>query len=350
MELNEDSHYAKINTLYSEYASLLNLNNVETKLQTIKNDIVIEICKVFYLNDKGFTYSKNEEKDAGKKHQKKIENQTYSYEIYMKALECIKTFSKGKVNENDNVNVEGESNFSGYVISSINRRLNYLKAQDTVKEKNSGVKISRDKILLVRRIKNEDMQLKRLGIINKEKREQKLMKLFGLTEEELKEFMPLVLGEATSLDATVSDEDDGKTLGDFQVSGFPSVEQLVENREVLEQTLDLIQSEWEKSKDSERVLSDALTADILGIMFGSGTLESGIKHEIITYDNLDVFRRYTFLNQEMVNNFFIDTTYKLPTQTEIGMLHGGMTKGGISRKLSRFYGKLEVNFDFTDYL
>lgn len=342
MELKEDSHYEKINSLYSEYASLLGQENVETRLQTLKNDIVIEVCKVFYLNDKGLTYLENSESNAELKHQKKIENQKYSYEIYMKALECIKTFSKTKSLEPLSNDEEKIDNFSGYVISSVNRRLNFLKAQDTIKDKNSGVKISREKILLVRRLKNEDMQLKRLGITNREKREAKLMKLFKLTEEEFKDLMSLALGEATSLDATVSDDEDSKTLGDFQESGLPSAEQLVENKEVLENTLNIIQNEWEQMDDTDRVLADALTADILGIMFGSGSVEEGTKHDTITYENLDIIEKYTFFNQDIVHKFFTDPTYKLPTQSEIGMMHGGMTKGGISKKLSRFYEKLKA--------
>ena len=329
MDKNEESHYEKINKFYSEYYDLLDKKNVEVALQKKRDEIIIEVCKVFYLNDKGFSYFDDE---IG--HEKKIENKKYSCEIVMTALNCIKVFS--------NKEEKHEEDFAGYTISSVNRKLNYLKAQDSVSEKNSGIKISRDKTLLVRRIKDENNHLIRLGIKNKEKREQVLQKKFNLTREELSDIMPLVLGESISLDATISDSEDGKTLGDFQESNFISAEELFENRETLCKTLQLIQEEWEKysKKEQDYLLSDALTVDILTNMFGSSFSENEKARKSYTNEIFDTLRSFSFFNQDILLRYFSDSSYRLPTQTEIGQLHGGMTKSGVSKKVSRFYEKI----------
>ena len=58
---------------------------------------------------------------------------------------------------------------------------------------------------------------------------------------------------------------------------------------------------------------------------------------------MDVFESFHFINQEMLRKYFQDSTYKLPTQTEIGLAHGGMSKSGVSKKLKRFYADLKLD-------
>ena len=341
MDKNEDSHFQKINGLYKEYCDLLSKDNVENALQKKKDEIVVEICKVFYLNDKGLTWNENENEEIRKKHEKKIENQKYSCEIFMKALECLKTFSKKKMNLSEKKKTDNTDDFSSYVISSVNARLKYLKAQDEVENKNSGVKISRETKLLVRRIKNEDMQLSRLGIKSKEKREAKLKRDFNLSDDEFNQLLPLINGEAVSLDTEISDGDESTTLGDFQKSIFPSTDELFENREQLSLVLDKIQAEWEKSNDSDGIMSDILTVFVLGTMFGSGAVDAETKRNNVKYDNQDILESYGFMNRKVLHDFFSDSSYKLDTWEEIGKKHGGMTKGGVSKKLSKFCEKLK---------
>ena len=42
MDNKENSHFDEINTLYFEFASLKNKENVENKLQVLKSSIIVE--------------------------------------------------------------------------------------------------------------------------------------------------------------------------------------------------------------------------------------------------------------------------------------------------------------------
>lgn len=330
MENTENNHFNKINNFYAKYISLLGKDNVEVALKTLEEKIATEICKVFYLDSKGFAYLDDEER-----HEKKIQNKEYSYEIFMKSIECLKYYSRKKNDET--------GNFASFTISSINKMLNSLKAQNTLEEKNSGVKIPREKNLLVRKIKNMDVQLLRDGIKNSRQREVVLQKKFDLTEKELNELMPLVRGEKISLNSVMSDDGERATLGDFQESNFTLPSDLLESKESITEIFTLIQKEWEKSNDTDRLLSDILTADILGNMFDSRSHDTGDYNANPDSESLDFLSSFSFFNQDMLTKFFTDFTYKLPTQTEIGQIHGGMTKSGISKKVSRFYEKVKNN-------
>ena len=45
----------------------------------------------------------------------------------------------------------------------------------------------------------------------------------------------------------------------------------------------------------------------------------------------------------MLTKYFKEPNYKLPTLTEIGLSHGGISKSGVSKKLKRFYAELKID-------
>ena len=119
---------------------------------------------------------------------------------------------------------------------------------------------------------------------------------------------------------------------------------MIEKRDALVSVMEAIQNSWiEFDPETRSLLSDALTADILGTMFDSGALDSVPEEISSEYENMDVFESFHFINQEMLRKYFQDSTYKLPTQTEIGLAHGGMSKSGVSKKLKRFYADLKLD-------
>lgn len=323
MDNKENSHFDEINTLYFEYASLKHKENVENKLQSLKTSIIVETCKMFHL-------------DRAEYHYKNINYQEYAEEIFVAVKDSLEYYKIKTVDKID----EG---YAKYLITSVRKKVKFAAAQDAVKEKNT-MDIPRDKILLLRRIKKENDQLFRLGIKNQEKRFYQIQLNLGLSEKYFKELIPLALKESISLDKTISKEEDGASLGSLIETKDFSPQDMIEKRDALVSVMEAIQNSWiEFDPETRSLLSDALTADILGTMFDSGALDSVSEEISSEYENMDVFESFHFVNQEMLRKYFQDSTYKLPTQTEIGLAHGGMSKSGVSKKLKRFYERLQID-------
>ena len=323
MDNKENSHFNEINTLYFEYASLKNKENVENKLQVLKSSIIVETCKMFHLDRAGYHY-------------KDINYQEYAEEIFVAVKDSLEYYKIKTVDKID----EG---FAKYLITSVRKKVKFAAAQGAVEEKNT-MDIPRDKILLLRRIKKENDQLFRLGIKNQEKRFYQIQLNLGLSEKDCKELIPLALEESISLDKTISKEEDGASLGSLIGTKDFSPQDMIEKRDALVSVMEAIQNSWiEFDPETRSLLSDALTADILGTMFDSGALDSVPEEISSEYENMDVFESFHFINQEMLRKYFQDSTYKLPTQTEIGLAHGGMSKSGVSKKLKRFYADLKLD-------
>ena len=323
MDNKENSHFDEINTLYFEYASLKNKENVENKLQVLKSSIIVETCKMFHLDRAGYHY-------------KDINYQEYAEEIFVAVKDSLEYY---KIKTADKI----DEGFAKYLITSVKKKVKFAAAQGAVEEKNT-MDIPRDKILLLRRIKKENDQLFRLGIKNQEKRFYQIQLNLGLSEKDCKELIPLALEESISLDKTISKKEDGASLGSLIGTKDFSPQDMIEKRDALVSVMEAIQNSWiDFDPETRSLLSDALTADILGTMFDSGALDSVPEEISSEYENMDVFESFHFINQEMLRKYFQDSTYKLPTQTEIGLAHGGMSKSGVSKKLKRFYADLKLD-------
>lgn len=323
MDNKENSHFDEINALYFEYASLKNKKNVENKLQALKSSIIVETCKMFHLDTVGYHY-------------KDINYQEYAEEIFIAVKDSLEYY---KIKTIDRI----DEGFAKYLITSVKKKVKFAAAQGAIEEKNT-MDIPRDKILLLRRIKKENDQLFRLGIKNQEKRFYQIQLNLGLSEVDCKELIPLALEESISLDKTIFKEEGGASLGSLIGTKDFSPQDMIEKRDTLVSVMEAIQNSW-KDFDSETrsLLSDALTADILGTMFDSGSLDSVSEEISSEYENMDVFESFHFINQEMLRKYFQNSTYKLPSQTEIGLTHGGMSKSGVSKKLKRFYASLKLD-------
>lgn len=321
MDNKENSHFDEINALYFEYASLKNKENVENKLQVLKSSIIVETCKMFHLDRAGYHY-------------KDINYQEYAEEIFVAVKDSLEYYKIKTVDKID-------SGFAKYLITSVKKKVKFAAAQGAAEDKNT-MDIPRDKILLLRRIKKENDQLLRLGIKNQEKRFYQIQLKLGLSDKDCKELIPLALDEVISLDKTIRKEKDGASLGDLIGTKDFSPQDMIEKRDVLVSVMKAIQNSWKEfTQETRSLLSDALTADILGIMFDAGSVDSVSDKISSEYENMDVFESFIFINHEMLRKYFTDPSYKLPTQTEIGLAHGGMSKSGVSKKLKRFYADLK---------
>lgn len=328
------NHFDCICRLYSEYQELLDKENVEIQRQTLKEKIIIQVCQIFYLDEQC-----NSILDEDEGHNVKKENKKYSDEIFLVTLECFKNFEKQFHCDRalGNHTSKTGKDFARYVLSSVKRKLNYLKAHEGINEANQ-MKIPREKLDLVRKIKKEDEHLSSL-IKNKERRAKQIKKLLTLDDSEFELLYNCAMNKTQSLDSCYSEESDEISLIDFVKDESLDIEgaivEGIEARKTLTSILSQMQQHWEKKRD--KVLSDILTVHILQTMFDktSSTVASTSKNSI-AYANIDILQKFSFLNREMVNSFFNDTTYSLPNQVEIGAMHGGLTKSAISKKLSRF--------------
>ena len=339
MRSSANNHFDCICRLYSEYQELLDKENVEIQRQTLKEKIIIQVCQIFYLDEQC-----NSILDEDEGHNVKKENKKYSDEIFLVTLECFKNFEKqfhcDKALGNQ-ASKTGED-FARYVLSAVNKKLCYLKAQEGINEANQ-MKIPREKLNLIRKIKKEDEHLSTL-IKNKGRRAEQIKKLLRLDDSEFELLYNCAINKTQSLDSCYSGENDEIYLMDFVKDESLDIEgtivEGIEARKALTSILSQMQQLWEKKRDKS--LSDILTVYILQTMFDktSSTVASTSKKSI-TYANIDILQKFSFLNREMVNSFFNDTTYSLPNQVEIGAMHGGFTKSAVSKKLSRFLESLQ---------
>ena len=93
-----------------------------------------------------------------------------------------------------------------------------------------------------------------------------------------------------------------------------------------EAQLKIINETWLKQKeDSKLVLSVAITVDLL-VYFSKALMD---------VDLLSVLQKFDFIDKKILSSFFKDKNYKLPTQTEIGVMFN-LSKSGVSVKVTRF--------------
>ncbi|UTC64536.1 hypothetical protein E4O00_12335 [Treponema sp. OMZ 788] len=335
------NHFEKINNFYGEYYLLLNQNNVEIALQTLRDKIIKEVCCIFYLDDNYHAVL-----DETNGHTKKKENKEYSFEIFEITLACLKTFSKNSVVNNESgieKTAGGENNFARYVTSSINRKLKYLKAQRDVEDDNAMM-IPREKIELIRKIKKEYEHFSKI-IKNQQILMQQIKIKLNISDENFKILLPMALHKKVSLDNQIfSEKGDCKTAADTIASAIPTAEELIEKQEDFIELLNVIQDEWEKSYNKDCVLSDAITVDILFRMFRNVSMEASSRLRIIDKEYYAILKQYSCFNINILAEYFSDPSYKLPTQSQIGQIHGDLTKAAISKKLSRLYEKVRFNY------
>lgn len=327
--------FERTSRLYAKYQILLGQENVEVARKTLEEKIICEVCRIFYLDQDFLTYS---EEDEG--HRKKKENSHFSLEIFEKIQECLTYFNKQVVErrtQGGTLAGIGEE-FTRYVTSSINKKLKVLKAQKSITD-NSMMDIPREKIKIINKIKREGGGFSS-EVKNKEMRIAQIKEKLGIPDDVFKTLYPYVVNSTLSLEEFVGSDEKSTPLKDL-IEGYSFIEDTIEqiqNKQDLDVLFGLMQKLWEKSKDKEGLLSDILTMDILRTMFGSvHGLETNMMEPHRIYGNLDIFNRFSFFNQEMIQRYFHDSSYILPNQIELGQRYGGLSKSAVSKKLSRFY-------------
>lgn len=327
MENKKTVYHDRVNILFSEYYNSREESNMETKKQTLLMKIYEAMFCYLDCCGKPFNYSGN------------AKYTDYSLELLEVTKSSLKSFCEKKFEIDPETKSLKNANFAAYLKNFMDLRFNSLEAKNSLEDK-TGISIPREKNLLIRKLKKEYEHLSRT-IKNNVLLNEQIKIRFNLSDEDLKTYLPLIEGEKVSIDKPIGDDGEGSTFGDLlQSKTFQTPEEAYENSEALKLFLDKIQNAWILSKDTDGVLSDALTADVLGRLFGKIT-------EGITENSIyPMFQEYSCFNSVMLKNFFEDPAFKLPTQEEIGQQHPNkegkpMSKSGVSVKLTRFYEKLK---------
>ena len=291
--------FKKINELFDEYLKTLKLENTETAKVSIEQKIIIAVWK--------------SNKNYGE----------YSVEVVETVKEALKYYFP-----NSEAFKEGIS-FSQYLFGSLKKTINTSKEKTNLADKNGGEHISDDKYRRVKKVKNFFEEVRKIhGTKHPDQEDlkdsfiiEKAILALGMEEEEIWECLKMSKA-ATMGTESPNEDDDGMTLIEEQIDNIVDknpIESMFASLEAMEQTLSLIDSEWEKNPSP--ILSELLTVFVL---------ENGLKKDCSDY---------SFLNKEILNDYFKNPDHKLPEQQEIAEKYG-LTKAGASKILSRFWEKI----------
>lgn len=113
----------------------------------------------------------------------------------------------------------------------------------------------------------------------------------------------------------------------------------IENREKNDIVFSQINKEWANQKeDSKPVMSELLTLVILDAI-DKGFIQTG---NISKANLCNQLKQYGFISKELITRYFSDNNIDLPTQQQIGDKYG-LSKSGVSKKLSRFFEKIDFS-------
>ena len=286
--------FKKINELFDEYLKILDLENTENAKMAIEQKIYLAVW------------------DAKKKYRE------YSVEVIETVKEALKYYFP-----NSEAFKQGIP-FSQYLFFSLGNSISTSEEKTNLADQNGGQHISDDKYRRIKKVKIffedirktfPDQHLEDCDII------EKAVLALGMDEDEIRECLKMSKAATTGTE-NPNEDDDSTTLIEEQFDDIVdnnSIETMFASHEALEQTLSLLDSEWKKKSDP--MLSELLTVF---------ALENGLTKE---------YSDYSFLNKEILDDYFKDPDYKLPEQQEIAEKYD-QTKSAASKLLSRFWEKI----------
>ena len=190
-----------------------------------------------------------------------------------------------------------------------------------------------------RKIKHAYKQFTMLNSEDKDKFIEYATTHLGFAKQEIEE--NLFPQRKVSLYVTSKNSEDEYCIADKYIDSTEKIdiEEGLSSKEELENRLSIINNLWLKQKDdSQIVLSELITSDLLS------DVQRNNKSEFL----IELFSKYDCICKPMMNSFFNDVNYKLPTQQEIGIKYG-ITKSAASVKLKRFIEKLEKSVKMSTF-
>ena len=297
-----DNDFDKINSLYLDYLKAMNCPNNEVLLLQIKEKIVVAFWKTLQKAS-SITSEMIEHTDI------------LVQKIYYCMDECVK--------------YENPFCFSKYTYSSIKRALG-AKVDTEQFEIKSGMHITDPENRKRKKIENAYKQFKSFNSNDLNAFIEYATNHLGFEKAEVEEY--LFPKQSVSLFAQ-SKNDDEYCVADHYVdtTKIQDNTEILNSAEQMQTQFKVIDDLWLKQKDDARpVLSELLTRELL----------ADFKKNTVSDSVIDILKQPQFVCKKMIESFFSDLNYELPTQQEIGQKYG-ITKSAASVKLTRFIEKLK---------
>ncbi len=297
-----DNDFDKINSLYLDYLKALECPHNEVLLLQLKEKIVVAFWKTLQKAS-SITSEMIEHTDV------------MIQKIYYCMDECAK--------------YENQLCFSKYTFTSIKKALG-TKVDTEQFEIKSGMHISDSENRKRRKIENAYKQFMSFNSNDLNAFIEYATNHLGFEKSEVEEY--LFPKQSVPLFAE-SNNDDEYCIADQYVDTTKVIDnaEVISSTEQLEHQFKAIDSLWLKQKEDARpILSELLTRELL----------SDFKSNRVSEIVIETLKNPQFICKEMVEYFFNDLEYQLPTQQEIGQKYG-ITKSAASVKLKRFIEKLK---------
>ena len=297
-----DNDFDKINSLYLDYIKALECPNNEVLLLQIKEKIVVAFWKTL--------------QKASSISSEMIEHtDVLVQKIYYCMDECAK--------------YENPFCFSKYTYTSIKKALG-AKVDTEQFEIKSGMHITDPENRKRKKIENAYKQFKSFNSNDLNAFIEYATNHLGFEKTEVEEY--LFPKQSVSL-FVQSQNDDEYCVADKYVdsSKINDNTEIVNSVEQMQTQFKTIDELWLKQKEDARsFLSELLTRELL----------ADFKKNSVSDSVIDILKQPQFVCKKMVESFFTDLDYQLPTQQEIGQKYG-ITKSAASVKLKRFIEKIK---------
>ena len=302
MDMNHlDNDFAKAAKLFETYKEALSQDNNDSLIEQTKDKIVIQFWRIIQKT-KSISDEMKEQSDL----------------IIKKVVYCLNTYSN-KVPED----------FCKLTYSSIIKVLKGNADTESFEAK-SGMHISEQEDRKRKAITKAYKQF--ITFRNEDKNEfiEYAVTYLGFDHKDLEEY--LFPKQSVSLFMQSKNEDEycvaDKYIDSSKSSDTADIQNSVEQLQEQFKTIDAL---WLKQKEDARpILSELLTRELL----------SDFKKNTVSDYMVDILKQHQFVCKQMVESFFTDLDYQLPTQQEIGQKYG-ITKSAASVKLKRIIEKLK---------
>lgn len=297
-----DNDFDIINSLYLDYLKALNQSNNEVLVLQTKEKIVVAFWKTLQKAS-SITSEMIEHTDV------------LVQKIYYCMDECAK--------------YDNPLCFSKYTYTSIKRALG-AKVDIEQFEIKSGMHITDPENRKRKKIENAYKQFKSFNSQDLNAFIEYAVNHLGFGKTEVEEY--LFPKQSLSLFAQ-SKDDDEFCIADKYVDTTKVIDntEILNSSEQMQTQFKAIDDLWLKQKEDARmVLSELLTRELL----------AEFKKNSVSDSVIDILKQPQFMCKQMIESFFTDLDYQLPTQQEIGQKYG-ITKSAASVKLKRFIEKLK---------
>lgn len=332
--------FDRVNDLYQKYletAQKAANDNYEVALMRLREEIIISVLKIYSDYEK-LIRMVNEEED---KRDKPIYDKTKAEsEFYPTIIEEVDRALKEYETSGSPKNC---FSFCQHVCMKIKQKKGSEKSNQILSDNTCGMKIPNKAAHKIRRIKKCYDNLEKMHYnLSEDELIGKVAEATRYSKKDVKKFLSFTTKKVCSLESE-QEGDDGLSLKERFSYEDPSPDQeLVEKKEKnkLEVILHLMEKQYAEKKDP--FLSEALTVNLL-MDFNSSRKEHIKKNDSLDTFECDIYvvlNKKSFVAKEILEPYFTDPEYNLPTLGEISKKYG-FDESTASQKVKRFREKFK---------